>query len=179
MSEKRKRLSGHTYRTIAKEKEKRFKEQLANTPKLETFFGPAQSTANQEKSIDLKETYDIDKFESDDCTAGQSSESEIKEVSLKKGEISDDPADWQINNELIDYIALHGIPQNTEVDFTPSARKYNDQTRYMSKSFFSRKLKNGEVTHRFWLTYSKIGVVFCTPCRLFGGSCKLSSSSGW
>ena len=58
--------------------------------------------------------------------------------------------------------------------------KYGAVTRYMSKSLFSRKLKNGELSNRLWLTYSKIkGSVFCTPCRLFSGSCQLSSSSGF
>ena len=68
--------------------------------------------------------------------------------------LSPDPANWEINNDLIDHIAANGIPQNAKEDFAPSARTYNDQTRYMSKSFFYRKMKNGEVSCRAWLTYS-------------------------
>ena len=72
----------------------------------------------------------------------------MEDSSEKDVFLSPDPADWEIINDLIDHIAVNGIPQNPEKDFAPSARTYNDQTRYMSESFFYRKMKNGEVSHR-------------------------------
>lgn len=75
-------------------------EQLASTPKLDTFLAPYQSTANKCKLIKPKETPDSedvietkDEFESDECGAEQNSEKEVKEISLKISLISDDPAE--------------------------------------------------------------------------------------
>lgn len=61
-----------------------------------------------------------------------------------KPEVSKDPTDWEINNDLIDHIALNGIPQNIDSDFSLSAQKYTDRTRFMLKSFFIANLRMGK-----------------------------------
>ena len=50
MSGKRKRPSGHAYRKLAKDKAKRLKEQLANTPRLHAFF-TLQPTSTGQPSL--------------------------------------------------------------------------------------------------------------------------------
>ncbi|KAK6186835.1 hypothetical protein SNE40_006103 [Patella caerulea] len=48
--------------------------------------------------------------------------------------------------------------------------------RSCSKSIFSRKLQNGEIVKRTWLSYSRAtGKVYCLVCKLFGGIGALSA----
>lgn len=45
---------------------------------------------------------------------------------------------------------------------------YKDQNRYLTKSLFERKFKNGEVHERKWMIFSESkGSVFCGPCFAF------------
>ena len=88
------------------------------------------------KSSDFKQCNDFDLSKSNDDIIN------IEESQLKEIKVSDDPADWEINNELIDYIALHGIPQNIESDFSSSAHTYsNGKTRFMKKNISIVNLK--------------------------------------
>lgn len=45
---------------------------------------------------------------------------------------------------------------------------YKDQNRYLTKSLFERKFKNGEVHERKWMIFSESkGSVFRGPCFAF------------
>lgn len=88
----------------------------------------------------------------------------------------DDPALWEINEELREFIAMHGITQNDDGDFSKSVRQYSDQKRLLSKNIFYKKLVNGEDVKMCYLVYSKsTGRVYCAPCKLYGGSTALGS----
>ncbi|KYN00128.1 Zinc finger MYM-type protein 1 [Cyphomyrmex costatus] len=82
--------------------------------------------------------------------------------------ISDDPAKWIVNNTTIDNLLQRGIKQNANADFSLSKRVICNQVRSMSKSLFTRTLKNGDTQLRSWLVYSESKLcVFCAPCLLF------------
>lgn len=100
---------------------------------------------------------------------------DVKSQSLKEFKkptlaisLDKDPAFWVLNDATRDSIAKNGFDQNVGLDFTNSVRVYKDQKRYLTKSFFEGKLKNGEVYERKWMIYSKSkGSVFCGPCLAF------------
>ena len=61
---------------------------------------------------------------------------------------------------------------NKDADFTKSIRIYEEKKkqkiRAFSKSIFHRKLHNGEIVEREWLSYSpSTGCIYCLICRLF------------
>lgn len=102
--------------------------------------------------------------------------------------ISDDPAEWTMDDELRERLVRRSIKQNIG-DFSTSERIDKTQKRYLPPSLFQRRTTNGELVKREWLVYSpSTGNVFCQPCMLFGtqqltfrtGFCdwkKLSASS--
>ncbi|XP_068990453.1 zinc finger MYM-type protein 5-like [Neodiprion pinetum] len=92
-------------------------------------------------------------------------------------EVSEDPAQWRINDKTRNWIAMNGVQQNMDVDFSQSQRIYEDHTRYLSKSLFERQLLDGEKAHRSWLIYSQsTGRVYCGPCLAFGGGTQFGST---
>ncbi|KAG8451982.1 hypothetical protein GDO86_003968 [Hymenochirus boettgeri] len=86
-------------------------------------------------------------------------------------QFTSDPVDWNTHCEkLKDHIALYGIKQNKDADFSLSVRHYADRARCMSDKLFASVHRNGEVIPRPWLVYSiKLKMIFCAACRLYGG----------
>ncbi|XP_053568207.1 zinc finger MYM-type protein 1-like [Bombina bombina] len=113
--------------------------------------------------------------------AKSSSEPVVEVDMCTPASVSGDPAMWVINEEIRDHIALHGIQQNTSVDFSKSKRVYGDNVRFCTEDLFKRKMKNGELQKRSWLVYSENnGSIYCVPCLLFGDQLNaFSSSSGF
>lgn len=96
--------------------------------------------------------------------------------------VENDPALWQITEELIDNFSKNGFKQNIEhEDFSKSKRCADDRNRYLSKDVFKTNLINGERVSRSFLIYSKsLGSVFCGPCRIFdSGKSPLASQQGF
>ncbi|ESN94250.1 hypothetical protein HELRODRAFT_164055 [Helobdella robusta] len=65
-----------------------------------------------------------------------------------------DPAEWEVNADLIGYYAENVPSQNLKSDFLLMGRQFGDKIRYAQKEYFLRKLSNGEVVKRDWLIYS-------------------------
>ena len=83
--------------------------------------------------------------------------------------LSDNPAEWMLDEVTLEYLVQNGVKQNIDADFSSSRRQYPDKTRYLSLSLFTRTLSNGETQPRPWLIFSKSkGAVFCAPCKMFG-----------
>lgn len=97
---------------------------------------------------------------------------------------STDPGCWPavIDTHRQNYwIGKGPVPcQNRSRDCSTSEKQYKHQKRAFSKSFFSRKLLNGESGPRDWLIYSPTkGSVFCFACKLFGVISLFSGLSGY
>lgn len=92
--------------------------------------------------------------------------------------VSNDPAEWKINDVTIDYLLSlpKEICQNTDEDFSLTKTVFGSTTRCLTKNVFYRKLANGEKQPRRYLVYSPSKkTVFCIPCRLFGGTSKIAT----
>ncbi|XP_046752385.1 zinc finger MYM-type protein 1-like [Diprion similis] len=204
MSDGRKKLSGAEYRKRAKEKTEKQDEVIKKMNKLEAFFKkPAVSITDPEndhyssppcamiKTIDGANTEQPDTSTSSTCSnqivasivhAGATADILTESLNNAKNEnntldVSEDPAQWLINDKTRDWIAINGVQQNMHVDFSQSQRLYEDRTRHLSKSLFERQLLNGEKAHRSWLIYSpSAGRVYCGPCLAFGGGTQFGSA---
>jgi hypothetical protein len=92
--------------------------------------------------------------------------------------ISNDPAEWTINDKTIELLFSKEINQNIPADFSPTRTFYTSVKghRSLTRNVFERKLINGESQERKFLIYSPSKkMVFCTVCRLFGGTSKLAT----
>ncbi|XP_065665577.1 zinc finger MYM-type protein 5-like [Hydra vulgaris] len=96
------------------------------------------------------------------------------EIRNSKESISNDPAEWEINADLIAYYAENIPSQNLKSDLSLKRRQFGEKIRYVRREYFIRKLVNGEIVSRDWLIYSpSTGKVFFYICKIFG--CKAGS----
>jgi len=190
MSDGRKRLSGYQYRKIGKEKRKKEDELLEKTKTLHTFFRPINQD-DDEKNIDkpIFETHVQTTTESEVCSTSSTTSEQLQKQEIVPSKlttedangvnldlVSDDPAEWKINDSLIDYLLSKEINQNLHADFSLSKTCFGNQDRFLSKSAFYRRLPNGENQLRKYLIYSPIKkALFCVSCRLFGGTSQLAT----
>lgn len=160
MSDGRKRLSEYQYKKIAKEKRKKKDELLEKTKALHTFFRPITYQGN-ENNIDkpILENYVQPNFSStteseissisSQGSSITSEQSQKQDIALSKltaedasdlglSSVSDDPAEWRINNNLIDHLFSKEINQNLHADFSLSKARFGKQDRFLSKSAFYR-----------------------------------------
>lgn len=97
--------------------------------------------------------------------------------------VSNDPAEWIINNSTIDYLlSLKSIEQNLNADFsiTKMYDPISNQNRTLSKKVFQRKLQNGSVIERKYLCFSQSKkALFCIPCLLFGSKTSKFDTDGY
>lgn len=184
--------SGNEFKKRREAREKSEAEALKNVPKISAFFvggdkkkrdSVTENTENRDRDVPPT----VDPGPSTRASGDNESDSEaVKGVGvgvseekldsdIESGENSrgavflSDPALWKIDENLRDYVVVHGVSQNCDVDFSASKRIYSDQARYTSKSMFTRTLLNGETQNRSWLVYSQSkGCVYCVPCMLFG-----------
>lgn len=194
MSDGRKRLSGAEYKKRAKQKLEEQERILKQTKKLDVFFKASKESENKLSVDETVEESDADVVagtsffdtpisvaESTTTTTSQNSQNDTivsndfvveSQYSTEEPKLDSyfnkDPALWILNDTTKNLIATNGFDQNIELDFSNSLRTYKDQNRYLSKSLFERRLKNGEVYGRKWMIFSKSkGAVFCGPCLLF------------
>ncbi|XP_050515085.1 uncharacterized protein LOC126890271 [Diabrotica virgifera virgifera] len=124
-------------------------------PLPSTSSGVSISDGNQCGKGETVKSVENSEITSFDCTGGVV--------------FSSDPSLWKVNDELRDHVAVHGVLQNCDADFSTSKRQYSHKVRYASESMFVRKILNGETQNRSWLVYFKVkGCVYCAPCMLFG-----------
>jgi len=203
MSENKK-PSGSEYRKRARERSEREDALLKKMPSLDTFFSKSKTTSNNDSSESLLDAsvksvlVESSKSKSEIQVAVPSTSANTLNKTLTENfpeQLADgyshfnvtdekakhfknvnDPALWEINEELREYFAIHGIIQNDEGDFSKSIRKYSDQNRFLNKNVFFKKLVNGEVVKRCHLVYSKsTGRIYCAPCKLCGGTTSLGT----
>lgn len=155
MSDGRKRLSGYQYKKIAKEKRKKQDELLEKTKSLHTFFCPIIQSDENNIEKPILEAHVQTTTESEICSTSShglsttSEQSQKQEIALLKlttedanglglGSVSDDPAEWRINDNLIDHLLSKEINQNLHADFSLSKTRFGNQDRFLSKSAFYR-----------------------------------------
>ena len=101
-------------------------------------------------------------------------------------EISRDVACWgKVNEAVRSYWVGKGVMaptlcQNKDADFSASERTYKSQKRCLSKTLFTRTLRNREKVPKEWLVYSpSTGNVYCFFCKLFGNGSSAFTHSGY
>lgn len=99
--------------------------------------------------------------------------------------ISNDPAEWSIDDKTIEILLSKEINQNLDCDFTETKIFYDGgRSRTLNKNIFKRILKNGEEHDRKYLIYSPSKKsLFCIPYRLFGTNNEIALAkqgcNGW
>lgn len=182
MSDNRKRLSGAEYKKRSKLKLQEQERVVKQTKKLDLFFKTnvlpvEEKNDNEKEGKSESANVCVDSVGNDYAFTGPScsktgvlpepTEIEVSSQTFVNA-LDKDPASWILNDVTRDLIAKNGFDQNINLDFTNSLREYKDQKRYLTKSLFKRKLKNGEVHERKWMIFSKSkGSVFCGPCLAF------------
>ncbi|KAL7303989.1 hypothetical protein TKK_0003644 [Trichogramma kaykai] len=171
MNRKRDRLSGAQYRKIREEKSAKEKELIKSTYTLHSFFSCSTSKKDEvlvhPVSDENSSTLEIE--ESNDTATSPKDCSENEIIGHGDITISDDPANWVVDDNFIKVIVKTGFSQNMDIDFSTTKRFIGDRNRYLTKNSFFTKLANGKECLRTWLIYSKkFNAVFCGPCKLFG-----------
>lgn len=200
MTEPYKKPSGAMFRKQAKEREERKGQVLKKTPKLSSFFSNVNldpcsssrvpvSVLPSESDINLNmESLSSENQKIPTCmpqalpslsigplsSNNQNNKNVVSTTAYQAKETEDvlsyDPALWLVNENLRNFIFSTGLQQNDGKDFSKSERKYNTQSRHLTKAMFLKPLANGEIINRNWLVYSEsTGKVFCGPCKLFNG----------
>lgn len=186
----RKRLSGAQYRSLAKEKRKKDEAALKKVPRLDVYMKSTSKNSAQEETLSPSEI-----VEDQDETLPPNKITEDQEKTLPPNESrggtsnvvdelftpSADPFNWEKTDKTRDYIAMNGIKQNKESDFSKSKHEYKDgTTRRCTSAFFQRKLANNDIIDRDYLVYSESqGTLICAPCTLFGGASDLAGPRGF
>lgn len=175
------KLSGYQFKKKREEREEKEQFLLKKIPKISSFFSGSRNDDPSEECSTSTDKPEIVKATASKNETGAVAESKFENIIDNSGNekknhatdftFSQDPALWKINEQLRDHVALNGVSQNSEADFSTSQRRYPDKVRFISKNLFSRKLLNGEIRNRSWLVYSiSKGCVYCVPCMLFGDS---------
>jgi len=180
---KRSYPSGASKRQRAIVKEINEKKIINSLPKLTDFFSsvpPKEETnlvlpisqetitINQQSQVSQNPTLSPNKYFVD-------SPETVEDNSL----VSNDPGNWNtLTEEKRNMYIKKGSKffQNKDSDFLNSTRNYTEsngkiKVRHLTKSIFTRQLKNGENVDRSWLLYSPSKkALFCFVCRLFSST---------
>ncbi|KAK4872296.1 hypothetical protein RN001_016420 [Aquatica leii] len=155
MSTKRKKPSGSEFRKSAKLIKEKKELSINTTRKLDSFFllnehktahGSETSTTDSLASpVDSSQSLEVAPVEITQDVNTPNYECRNELASSTSGVFTTDPADWDINNQTIDFVAMNGFSQNSDEDFSASKRTFDGVTRYLNKSLFFRipPLKNG------------------------------------
>ncbi|CAG9772267.1 unnamed protein product [Ceutorhynchus assimilis] len=173
MSDGRKRLSGAKYKALAEEKRRKLHSVLDKTRNLKDYF-LIKPTNSREHTHDSE----TDVVTAVAVTPVPTTPDNEDEMETETTVISNDPAEWKINDATIDYFSSlpNEICQNTDEDFSLTKIVTGNRTRYLTKNVFRRKLANGEEQPCKYLIYSSSKKsLFCIPCRLFGGNSKMAT----
>ncbi|KAL4153946.1 hypothetical protein QTP88_001779 [Uroleucon formosanum] len=181
------KLSGVQRRKLQKEKDDKHNNVMTKVKKLDHFFNVLPSNVSKtSKSNEAAPSSTSSVTESDDsnvkdfrktlihfCSSSTLDENLTDNYSsANKFIISslNDSAKWPIiDSETIDFIIRNLSNEDIDkLDFSTSKRLYSSQARYVTRSMFFTKLKNGEMRKREWLIYSESkGSLFCKSCKLF------------
>jgi len=180
---KRSYPSGASKRQRAIVKEINEKKIINSLPKLTDFFSsvpPKEETnlvlpisqetitINQQSQVSQNPTLSPNKYFVD-------SPETVEDNSI----VSNDPGNWNtLTEEKRNMYIKKGSKffQNKDSDFSNSTRNYTEsngkiKVRHLTKSIFTRQLKNGENVDRSWLLYSPSKkALFCFVCRLFSST---------
>ncbi|XP_046746414.1 zinc finger MYM-type protein 5-like [Diprion similis] len=182
MSDVSKKLSGFQKRKRNEEKLQKEKE-LQNVPKLDSFFASSKPSTSASASSDWSDDHQTTNLEAvigEDSGEHSESYADTRITAPSIPSVSDDPAEWILNDTTLEYLVQDGVKQNMDADLSSSKHRYTDITRYLSVSLFSQILPNGEKQPRPWLVFSKSkGTVFCAPCKMFGKSGSLANDKGY
>ena len=156
MSDVNKKLSGFQKRKMNKEKLQKGKDLLRNVPKLDSFFAssrPSTSTSASASGDWSDETDDRQPASVSDCDELPQipqkliSENLAAVIGEDSGEhpeshantcfaipsfpsVSDDPAEWILDDATLEHFVQNGVKQNMDADLSFSKRQYADTTRY-------------------------------------------------
>lgn len=130
MSDDRKRFYSSDYET-RKEKEAKVYKIVWKTRKLDSFFMPVSANNNNNNNnFGLEEQEVIE-------TEIQSTSYDVLTASPNNLSaqvvVTNDPAEWILNDAMRKYIAVNGFSHNLEGDLSKSERAYPDKVRYVSK----------------------------------------------
>ncbi|KAL4126419.1 hypothetical protein QTP88_010641 [Uroleucon formosanum] len=173
----KKKPSGCYNRKKAKESAQKNASIIAKIPKLINYFTIQGATKVTSESELLKTENSVDDPPPVSC------ESSVVDVSVIPSLVSDDPALWTTNEDIINHVIEHGFKQNLQNSQFPESKRIipgtSSRFRYLSLSLFQRTLLNGELGNREYLSYSvTTGSVYCVPCRLFGNQVPIAQE-GW
>lgn len=170
----------------ASKRQKRFVKEINENkiinslPKLTDFFSTV--LPKQETNLVLpipEETITIDQqsqVSEDPILSSNKFLDDLSENIEDNSLISNDPGNWNTLTDAKRNIYVRKGPnffQNRDSDFSNSARNYNEsngniKVRHLTKSIFTRQLKNGENVDRSCLLYSPLKkALFCFVCRRF------------
>ncbi|KAK4871731.1 hypothetical protein RN001_015855 [Aquatica leii] len=158
MSTKRKKPSGSEFRKSAKLIKEKKELSISTTRKLDSFFllnehktahGSETSTTDSPASpVDSSQSLEVAPVEITQDVNTPNYECRNELASSTSGVFTTDPADWDINNQTIDFVAMNGFSQNSDGDFSASKRTFGGVTRYLNKSLFFRSYKNFGIIRR-------------------------------
>lgn len=134
-----------------------------------TIISPALSPQNIISNCSLNKTIDVTEIATN-----------IENTNISTMiSISNDPAKWNIDGSLIDFVVKFGFKSNKNVDFSTSKKLFGDKYRCFNVQNFSKKLKNGETHERDYLSYSESDKsIYCIPCYLFKDNSSFSKKGG-
>ncbi|KAK4883936.1 hypothetical protein RN001_000207 [Aquatica leii] len=155
MSTKRKKPSGSEFRKSAKLIKEKNELSISTPRKLDSFFllnehktahGSETSTTDSPASpVDSSQSLEVAPVEITQDVNTPNYECRNELASSTSGVFTTDPADWDINNQTIDFVAMNGFLQNSDGDFSASKRTFDGVTRYLNKSLFFRITMHSEI----------------------------------
>uniref|UniRef100_A0A8I6XFN0 TTF-type domain-containing protein n=1 Tax=Hordeum vulgare subsp. vulgare TaxID=112509 RepID=A0A8I6XFN0_HORVV len=189
----RKHLSGSNKRKIKKQKDDEVKSLKGS---LNRYFKPGSSSRGplELAIVCVEQPTENANATDDDMDVGNGNSSEQENVtrssncespsqgpapSVDKQEPSTidifDPRNWDnLDDKARDILLEKGPVRNDDIVFPP-----NSNSRHFSLSYYSRKLRNGEVHARKWLVYSEhANKVYCFCCKLFKSHSNKSALAG-
>lgn len=132
MSDGRSRLSGYKYKKIAEEKKNKLINLVQKTPKIDSFFKPniilntLHTTQKTLASCSNSGTSFTDITPSERLSNNIIEKDDVPIVDL----ISEDRAEWVINDLTIDRLLLKEIKQNIDYDLFSTKLKFGNKTRF-------------------------------------------------
>ena len=148
---KRTKLSGAAYRKLANEKREREATLQKKLGTVDTFFRRKEQVISESSSkteVEVATSSELCETQNVENIVGLVEEESALEAvspqfvgvpdcdSESSNFVSDDPAEWCLNESTIDILLRRGINQNAENDFSKSERLIAGKTRFLNNSVF-------------------------------------------